>query len=98
VRGSAVLPAMTCTTTGRLERLQSRPKTICSLPFLQSREWPCAASGQWWPLNQVELTSASTRPAAATTGVAMLLGPQSKSTYRSQVVVRAQRTEINALP
>ena len=38
VLGSEVLPANTSTATGHPEALVSRPKTICSLPDLSSRE------------------------------------------------------------
>src|SRR5215472_587212 len=38
VIGSAVLPANTLTATGQPPAAHSRPETICSLPFLASRE------------------------------------------------------------
>ena len=49
VPGSAVLPVKTSTATGQPSRAQSSPKTICCLPFLPSRLWPKAASGQCFP-------------------------------------------------
>ena len=47
--GSPVLPGNTRTATGRPAGSVSSPYSICSLPFLPSREYPRAASGQCEP-------------------------------------------------
>ena len=44
--GSPVLPGKTRTATGRPDGSVSSPYSICSFPFLPSREYPRAASGQ----------------------------------------------------
>ena len=47
--GSPVLPGSTRTATGRPAGSVSSPYSICSRPFLPSREYPRAASGQCEP-------------------------------------------------
>ncbi|HEX9358432.1 MAG TPA: hypothetical protein VF933_32040 [Streptosporangiaceae bacterium] len=47
--GSPVLPGKTRTATGRPSGSVSSPYSICSLPFLPSREYPRAASGHCVP-------------------------------------------------
>jgi hypothetical protein len=47
--GSPVLPGKTRTATGRPAGSVSSPYSICSVPFLPSREYPRAASGQCEP-------------------------------------------------
>ncbi len=50
--GSPVLPGSTRTATGRPSGSVSSPYSICSLPFLPSREYPRPASGQCVPSSQ----------------------------------------------
>ena len=47
--GSPVLPGKTRTATGRPAGSVSSPYSICSFPFLPSREYPRAASGHCEP-------------------------------------------------
>ena len=47
--GSPVSPGNTRTATGRPSGSASSPDSICSFPFLPSREYPRAASGQRRP-------------------------------------------------
>ena len=47
--GSPVLPGKTRTATGRPSGSVSSPYSICSFPFLPSREYPRADSGQCRP-------------------------------------------------
>ncbi len=50
--GSPVLPGNTRTATGRPAGSVSSPYSICRVPFLPSREYPRAASGQHRPSSQ----------------------------------------------
>ena len=50
--GSPVLPGKTRTAAGRPAGSVSSPYSICSRPFLPSREYPRAASGQCEPSSQ----------------------------------------------
>ena len=50
--GSPALPGKTRTATGRPAGSVSSPYSICSRPFLPSREYPRAASGQHRPSSQ----------------------------------------------
>ena len=49
VSGSTVEPSKTSTATGQPSAVHSSPKTICNVPFLPSRLYPCWASGQCVP-------------------------------------------------
>ena len=51
VLGSLVEPSKTSTATGQPVAVQSRPKTICSVPFLRSRLWPALGEFAVGPLD-----------------------------------------------
>src|SRR5689334_12844897 len=94
--GSPVLPGKTRTATGRPCGSVSSPYSICALPFLPSREWPRAASGQCRPSTQDDdrsnsairdgLTSAARcRPASFASTLSWRPTSQSIAAYTSSV-------------
>ncbi len=66
--GSPVLPGRTRTATGRPAGSVSSPYSICSRPFLPSREYPRAASGQHRPSIHEDDRSNSAIPAGFAPG------------------------------
>ena len=64
--GSPVLPGKTRTATGRPSGSVSSPYSICSFPFLPSREYPRAASGQCRPsIHELDRSNSACRDGLA---------------------------------